>query len=900
MKKKHILSILFLCLGMTILAQEKVKVIGGLEISSDTTNNSTLVKIDSVSLLLDGVKQVFISETNAADTALIIESTGKIVLHEGSISFVIDSLGNSDTTLVVSSSMVKLTGGTVIVANNANDTIVQIDSLGLCIQNGDFELIDEGSSALEIKSEFSTDTSAIVLTNGLDDFSSSKMIIQNKGYDGIEVASVFFNDTTNNLFTISPSGRVGIGADFPRGPLDIVDTFRGVFLPALTQVQINDNPFPSTGELLFNQDSSYYQFYDGTQWCAIGKNSNTHSIQDSDNNTSVSTELTPNSDKIHIKTDGLQRWIFDGLRLNGTNALRGNVAIGQNAGQSLQDIGFYNNTFIGIEAGKFDANGSYNIALGAYAFQNATGGHDNFAVGQQAVNSNTTGSGNLGIGKNALGANTTGYDNLGMGTNVLLANTGGYGNVSLGSYSGEINVNGTFNVNLGYGAGFDSGSENICLGRGAGNGSSGDNKLFIENSAALLPLIYGEFDNNILAINGSFGAGTMSPDYILHAASDGVSGSKTIVAKLESSVSKRPTLFFSETDSDAGMSIEYNGDAVDGDGIVINNKFGSPITSFKESGRVGIGTTNPMTSFQVDGGMKIDGNTLNVSEALDRVGIGTSTPSKTLEVVGGAQIDGITMVVDETNNRVGIGTNAPAAKLHVDGSVFVDNDLDVGSANASPSLELHESGSSSTRYGWVKIKNYNFTATDKTAILIDSDGSSNEPYLRLFHSDGSDAITLDADVAGNSRITTDELEITGGSDFAENFDIVSSELNPKPGMLVSIDPNNSGKLIISTSAFDKRIAGIVSGANGIRTGLMMGQEGSIADGTYPIALSGRVYVSACDEGGAIEPGDLLTSSSSPGLAMKVDVDNPPIGTIIGKAMTRPDERGFVLVLVNLQ
>jgi hypothetical protein len=165
---------------------------------------------------------------------------------------------------------------------------------------------------------------------------------------------------------------------------------------------------------------------------------------------------------------------------------------------------------------------------------------------------------------------------------------------------------------------------------------------------------------------------------------------------------------------------------------------------------------------------------------------------------------------------------------------------------------------------------------------------------------GNTTIEIDADYNGNGRIITDELEIKGGSDFAEHFDIIDESLTPIPGMVVSIDPNSSGKLTISKEAYDKKVAGIISGANGVETGLFMGQKGSIAYGDYPIALTGRVYVYANDEGGKIKPGDLLTTSSTSGFAMKVEDHTKAQGAIIGKAMTEADENGFVLVLVNLQ
>ena len=154
-------------------------------------------------------------------------------------------------------------------------------------------------------------------------------------------------------------------------------------------------------------------------------------------------------------------------------------------------------------------------------------------------------------------------------------------------------------------------------------------------------------------------------------------------------------------------------------------------------------------------------------------------------------------------------------------------------------------------------------------------------------------------VAGRTRVSTQEVEILGGSDLSEYFDVHSSP-SVAPGMLVSI-AGEDGSLALTAKKRDKKVVGIVSGANGIETGLMMGQRGSIADGDTPIALTGRTYVYATTENGAIEAGDFLTSSSTPGYAMKVKKHGKAKGAIVGKAMTSLREgSGFVLVLINLQ
>jgi hypothetical protein len=120
-------------------------------------------------------------------------------------------------------------------------------------------------------------------------------------------------------------------------------------------------------------------------------------------------------------------------------------------------------------------------------------------------------------------------------------------------------------------------------------------------------------------------------------------------------------------------------------------------------------------------------------------------------------------------------------------------------------------------------------------------------------------------------------------------------------MVVAIDPENPGQLRIADKAYDRMVAGIVSGAGGINPGLILQQEGSVAMGEHPVALTGRVYVMADASNGEIVPGDLLTTSDTPGHAMKVTDYELAQGAILGKAMSAIDqETGLVLVLVSLQ
>jgi len=142
------------------------------------------------------------------------------------------------------------------------------------------------------------------------------------------------------------------------------------------------------------------------------------------------------------------------------------------------------------------------------------------------------------------------------------------------------------------------------------------------------------------------------------------------------------------------------------------------------------------------------------------------------------------------------------------------------------------------------------------------------------------------------------LTITGGADLAEPFAMTEGQL-PK-GSVVVIDPAHPGKLKLSERTYDKRVAGVVSGANGINPGISLKQEGAM-EGGQNVALTGRVYVQADASNGAIEPGDLLMTSDTPGHAMKVTDHTRAQGAILGKAMSAlNDGEGLVLVLVTLQ
>jgi hypothetical protein len=301
----------------------------------------------------------------------------------------------------------------------------------------------------------------------------------------------------------------------------------------------------------------------------------------------------------------------------------------------------------------------------------------------------------------------------------------------------------------------------------------------------------------------------------------------------------------------------------------------------QDSGNVGIGTTSPQAKLHVQGNQTTTGN-LNVggdvvasshSVQFDNVSdhhqwsMESQSPGN-LQFVHSFQNDltGIfgseNLLTMTTHGNIGIGTANPQAKLHVIGTVNATAGVVIGNNPGTTDAPIYSDSPASSR---VILWN---TAT---AGLMD---------LTCKHGDVS------------------SLTIRGGADLAEPF--AMSQRDIEPGTVVVIDEENPGKLKSSTRAYDKQVAGIVSGANGVRPGISMIQEDKLELGEN-VALSGRVYVRADASNGAIRPGDLLTTSDTPGHAMKVTDYVKAHGAIIGKAMVALHEgRGMVLVLVTLQ
>ncbi|MNL82329.1 hypothetical protein D3C87_2096790 [compost metagenome] len=69
-----------------------------------------------------------------------------------------------------------------------------------------------------------------------------------------------------------------------------------------------------------------------------------------------------------------------------------------------------------------------------------------------------------------------------------------------------------------------------------------------------------------------------------------------------------------------------------------------------------------------------------------------------------------------------------------------------------------------------------------------------------------------------------------------------------------------------------------------------------------MGVIGVIPTKVCLEGGAISRGDLLVTSSIPGVAMKADPDKVKIGQVLGKALEEYNDKEVrkIKVLVNIK
>lgn len=332
----------------------------------------------------------------------------------------------------------------------------------------------------------------------------------------------------------------------------------------------------------------------------------------------------------------------------------------------------------------------------------------------------------------------------------------------------------------------------------------------------------------------------------------------------------------------------------------------------KSNGDVGIGVDAPAARLHVKAVGTEQGeppNSLRITSEFP------ATVGNTTEFIDfkGNQVHAVensaysTLALQVDGGEVGIGLTNASAPLHVrDGSAgFFNSDLqfedaiieDDGNAwlglysdnvgNVGSGITLAEKTPNAAGAGALHKWGIYARTTANVGDLVITYGSDANPT--------SNEKMLQIDRDGTTKVKV--LEILG-ADVAERFPCSEAVA---PGQVVMIDAAHPGQLCLARGAYNRKVAGIVSGAGDLPAGAILGNlPGN--EQAPAIALSGRVWVRCDATERVIEPGDLLTTAERVGLAMKVEDHARAMGATVGKAMTGlpRGETGLVLVLVNLQ
>ena len=172
----------------------------------------------------------------------------------------------------------------------------------------------------------------------------------------------------------------------------------------------------------------------------------------------------------------------------------------------------------------------------------------------------------------------------------------------------------------------------------------------------------------------------------------------------------------------------------------------------------------------------------------------------------------------------------------------------------------------------------------KGVLLVSAQGAG---QVAVFNTAGTPRFILD----GNSGLQS------ASGDVAERF---PSAAQLEPGSVVSIDPSAGGKVMAASQPYDRRVAGVVSGAKDYNPGITLRADDERKN-AVPVTLTGTVYCLASNVNGPIRAGDLLTTSTVPGHAMRATDADRAHGAIVGKALDDlHGDRGLVMILASLQ
>ena len=183
---------------------------------------------------------------------------------------------------------------------------------------------------------------------------------------------------------------------------------------------------------------------------------------------------------------------------------------------------------------------------------------------------------------------------------------------------------------------------------------------------------------------------------------------------------------------------------------------------------------------------------------------------------------------------------------------------------------------------------------------------------RVMHMDGNHAV-LRVGAAGNEGDVivrdgngAETIHLNGSTgdiilrnaDAAEDF-TVTADSEAEPGMVMVL--TDDGTIEPSTQPYDTRVVGVVAGAGNYRPAIVMDRREAPDEHRKPISIMGKVSVKADATQASIQIGDMLTTSSTQGMAMKASDPLKAFGAVCGKALTSLREGiGTVDMLISMR
>ena len=283
---------------------------------------------------------------------------------------------------------------------------------------------------------------------------------------------------------------------------------------------------------------------------------------------------------------------------------------------------------------------------------------------------------------------------------------------------------------------------------------------------------------------------------------------------------------------------------------------------------------------------------------------------------GGKSIDGDGVKGLSTNGNGVVAQSSNSHSLYIPNAglsgVYVNDagshGVDVAHANGN-GIQVYSAGTDgvrvvSTDHDGVHVINAKWSGVyvahaDGDALRVQAAGQDG---LRFYEGVGRDYIRAGSDADLDFRVTNSGAAYADGgwqgyADFAELIEADARSSSFEPGDVLSISSNKDRAVVLSLRPYSTTVIGVYSTNPGfIGTTHPVEEKG---DNEIPVAITGIVPCKVSTENGPIQRGDLLTTSSIPGFAMKAT--DPKIGTILGKAMESLESgKGKIEVLVMLQ